>query len=273
MKRTGPRVGKKQRAHLQRVNPARPLNHHPRHPHHHQAQPPQTQGPRQKPPPDAGSIISLTHLPYLIDGKEGETKSETGQARERSRDATGIPTPIDIPTPPHWHSRVNGNPGESLGASGRSVHREGFPGFPPSREGQRGQGRIERGKEGKGEGSGCYWHFGFPLRVRLPPLSFPPACLLSFPPAAPCHSCWLPLSFLLAALCHSRWLPSVIPAVFSGNPVEGARTPGPPHPCPLPPGEREEEGRGERKGEGTPEGEGEGKGSAGRGEATDRLFL
>ena len=56
-----------------------------------------------------------------------------------------------------------------------------------------------------------------------------------------------PLSFLLAALCHSRWLPSVIPAVFSGNPVEGARTAGPPHPCPLPPGERGDGERGREK--------------------------
>ncbi len=103
--------------------------------------------------------------------------------------------------------------------------------------------------------------FRLPIGSPASPIVIPAGLPPVIPAGCPCHSCWLPLSFLLAALCHSRWLPSVIPAVFSGNPVEGARTAGPPHPCPLPPGEREEEGRGE------------GKGSAGRGEATDRPFL
>ena len=227
--------------------------------------------------------------------------------------------------PPHWHSRVNGKPGESLGASGRSAHRDGFldSRSPITNVGDRlrgndrgGQGRTERGRkaggsawEGPGEGSGCYGHSGSPLAAPPPPhchsdphghSGFPlvipvstgiqgedqaspadlhtvRAFLDSRSPItnvgdrlrgkdrggqgrtegggkargrgrdapgisashwesglphchsrrlAPCHSCRLPpvirpLSFLLAA-------PPVIPAVFSGNPVEGARTAGPP---------------------------------------------
>ena len=173
-----------------------------------------------------------------------------------------------------------------------------------------GAGKDREGERRQGGGVGMLLAFRLPIGSPASPIVIP----AGLPPVIPAGC---PLSFLLAALCHSRWLPSVIPAVFSGNPVEGARTPGPPHPCPLPPGEREEEGRGERKGEGTPagcpchsrwlpsvipavfsgnpaeghrtpgpphpcplppgergeEGRGEGKGSAGRGEATDRLFL
>ena len=141
--------------------------------------------------------------------------------------------PLGIPAPPIVIPAVfSGNPAEGPRTPGPPS-----PLPSPARgEGGRrvpGRGTSEREKE-KREGTPEGREEKMPLfSLPAPSPSFPPAC----PPVIPAGP----------PLVLPAGPPLVIPAVFSGNPAEGPRTPGPPpHPCPLPPGEREEEGcRGE----------------------------